>query len=107
VGKGKPAPNTVLEALACGTPVVATAVGGIPEQVKDSVTGFLAPPGDVEAMAETIVALLTDDALRRRLGENAARDARERFDLWRQVETYLKWYKELIEDEKRRPNEPA
>lgn len=102
-------PNTILEALACGTPVVATAVGGIPEQVKpldgtemsmgfrtygpDQATGFLVPPGDAKAMAETTVALLTDEKLHRRLAENAARDARTRFRLDRQVEDYLEFYK--------------
>ena len=89
-------PNTVLEALACGTPVVATAVGGIPEQVEDGVTGFLMPPGDAEAMAEAIITLLTDDALRMRLGRNAAEDAQRRFTLNRQVEAYLGWYEELV-----------
>jgi glycosyltransferase involved in cell wall biosynthesis len=95
-------PNTVLEALACGTPVVATAVGGIPEQVKSlsaaapQATGILTPVGEAEAMAAAILTLLTDDALRQRLGDNAAQDARERFDLNHQVTTYLAWYREII-----------
>ena len=94
-------PNVVLEALACGTPVVATAVGGIPEQVEDGVTGFLMPPGDAEAMADAVVALLTDEALQERLGENAAEDARKRFDLDRQVSEYIEWYQALIESRSR------
>lgn len=81
-----------LEALACGTPVVATAVGGIPEQVRDGETGFLVTPGDPEAMAKAIMALLTNEALRKRLGGNAAMDARRRFELQFQVKTYLDWY---------------
>jgi glycosyltransferase involved in cell wall biosynthesis len=101
-------PSTILEALACGTPVVATAVGGIPEQVKplagpqesmdyktygpDQATGFLVPPGNAKAMAEATVALLTDERLHRRLAENAARDARARFAMDRQVEDYLELY---------------
>jgi glycosyltransferase involved in cell wall biosynthesis len=103
-------PNTVLEALACGTPVVATAVGGIPEQVKsfgiancernnhylDEATGSLVPPKSPEAMASCIQYLLNDEPLRKRLGENAARDARNRFDLSRQVSDYLSWYKEIL-----------
>ncbi len=85
-------PNVVLEALACGTPVVATAVGGIPEQIDDGVTGFLVPPGDSEAMAARVAQLLRDANMRRRLGENAADHARQRFSLDSQVDAYLEWY---------------
>jgi glycosyltransferase involved in cell wall biosynthesis len=112
-------PNVVIEALACGAPVVATAVGGIPEQIKglkiadcgsrvadlnrygiDEATGVLVLPGDAEGMAEGIVALLTDDALRSQLGENAAHDARERFDPNRQVGEYLSWYYQILSSHK-------
>ncbi len=90
-------PNTVLEALACGTPVVVTAVGGIPEQVEDGVTGFIVPPGDASAFATRIEQLLVDDELRRRMSAEAARAARERFDLNCQASRYLEWYKAIME----------
>ncbi|MEW6323943.1 MAG: glycosyltransferase [Nitrospirota bacterium] len=97
-------PSTVLEALACGAPVVASAVGGIPEQIRpladsrtDEATGLLTEPGSMEAMAAGIERLITDEGLRRRLGANAAEDARRRFDLDRQTDDYLAWYREIAE----------
>jgi glycosyltransferase involved in cell wall biosynthesis len=89
-------PNTILEALACGVPVVATAVGGIPEQVDDGKTGFLVPAGDVEAMASGITHLLSHDDLRRRFGREAAHTARTQFDIQRQVAAYLGWFEKII-----------
>jgi glycosyltransferase involved in cell wall biosynthesis len=107
-------PTTVLESLACGTPVVATAVGGIPEQVKSldssvggttfdptEATGLLTLPGDPESLAMGIVTLLQDDELRRTLGVNAGVDARHRFDLERQASDYLSWYDECIDKHRR------
>jgi glycosyltransferase involved in cell wall biosynthesis len=89
-------PNAVLEALACGTPVVATAVGGIPEQIQDGMTGYLTPRGNSEMMADRIVSLLTDRELRGRMGAQAAEVAQRQFDLNRQVDRYLAWYQEVL-----------
>jgi glycosyltransferase involved in cell wall biosynthesis len=102
-------PNTVLEALSCGTPVVATAVGGIPEQIKglktddssvnryglDEATGFLTPPGNAEELGMRLERLLSDEPLRRQMSDNAVADARQRFSLKRQVDAYLDWYQEI------------
>jgi len=62
-----------LEAMACGTPVVASKVGGLAYNVRDGQTGFLVPGGDAEALAARIRLLLQDHALRQQLGEQAAR----------------------------------
>ena len=78
--------------------MVATAIGGIPEQIKNGVTGFLVPPGDAEGMAEAIIKLLTDDTLRMGLGRNAAEETQRRFNLNCQVEDYLDWYREITEN---------
>jgi glycosyltransferase involved in cell wall biosynthesis len=65
-------PHGVLEALAVGTPVIATAVGGVPEVVREGENGLLVSPGDVDALAEAIRRLATDDALRGALADAAA-----------------------------------
>lgn len=65
-------PHTVVEALAVGTPVIATAVGGVPEVVEDGRNGLLVPAGDAAAVAEAIRCFFGDDALRARLAAAAA-----------------------------------
>lgn len=60
-----------LEASACGVPVVASRVGGVPETVRDQETGFLVPPADPEALAGALARLLRDPLLRKNLGEAA------------------------------------
>jgi len=64
-------PHTVVEALAAGTPVIATDVGGVREAVEDGVNGLLVPPGDSVAFAAAVRRYLDDDGLRRRLRESA------------------------------------
>jgi glycosyltransferase involved in cell wall biosynthesis len=64
-------PHAAVEALAVGTPVVATAVGGVPEVVHDDENGLLVPAGDVSALAAALRRMLDDDALRDRLAAGA------------------------------------
>jgi glycosyltransferase involved in cell wall biosynthesis len=70
-------PHTVLEALAVGTPVIATAVGGIPEVVDDGVNGLLVPAHDVAAIARAVDRVVHDDALRRALATAAPESVEE------------------------------
>ena len=72
-------PNAVLEAMACGLPVVATAVGGTPEAVVHGTTGWLVPPGNPAALAEAAAMLLADAALAARFGQAGRRHVEERF----------------------------
>ncbi|MFX1577227.1 MAG: N-acetyl-alpha-D-glucosaminyl L-malate synthase BshA [Promethearchaeota archaeon] len=65
------APLSLLEAMSCGLPVVATAVGGIPEIVKDGKNGLLAPFGDIDILAEKLYVILTDSTLAADLGQAA------------------------------------
>jgi glycosyltransferase involved in cell wall biosynthesis len=88
-------PNAVLEAQACGIPVIATAVGGIPEQVENGKGGFLVPSSDPAVLADRITQLLSQGQLRDSMGRFAARYARRNFDLDSQVKAYLAWYHEL------------
>ena len=71
-------PICVLEAMAHGRPVVASAVGGIPELVENGVTGYLVEPGDVAGLRAAIERLLADPALRRRMGRAARERVAER-----------------------------
>ena len=87
-------PNGVLEALACGTPIVASRVGGIPEQVRNE-TGILVEPGDPAALAAAIESLLADPSRRERMSAAAADDARARFSVDRQIDAYLALHVEL------------
>lgn len=85
-----------LEAMACGAPVVATAVGGLPEVVDHGRTGFLLPPGDVEGMADASVSLLLDPAAWKAASEAGRAVAQERFSAERVVPVYERLYEEVI-----------
>lgn len=88
-------PNAVLEAMAAGLPVVATAVDGTPEAVLNGVTGALVEPGDSEALAEAILGLLADPELRQRFGRAGRERVESTFDLARQVRRFEELYESL------------
>ena len=88
--------NSILEAMATGLPVVATAVGGTPEQLEGGRTGLVVPPGDPDALAEGMRRLLTDAALRRRLGESARGEVSRRFSMAAMIAGTERIYDELL-----------
>ena len=89
-------PNTILEALACGLPVVATAVDGIPEQIEEGRSGFLIPAGDAQAMAGRVMQLLLNNSLRASISSTAADIAVRSFSVQKQVQAYLDWYEQIL-----------
>ncbi|KEF35395.1 glycosyl transferase family 1 [Deinococcus sp. RL] len=86
-----------LEAMSCEVPVVAARAGGVPEVVEDGVTGFLAPVGDVDAMADAALRILRDPLLYRRLGQAARQAALTRFHPQRIVPQYLRAYTRTVQ----------
>jgi len=91
-------PVSLMEAAACGVPVVATRVGGIPELVRDGVTGLLCRAGDVADLAEKMERLLCHAPLRSRMAHAARTFARERFSVRLQVDSLMDvWSRALKE----------
>lgn len=86
-----------LEALSCKVPVIATSVGGLPEVVVHGENGFLHPVGDVDAMAESALRLLTDEPMRQAFGEAGRRRAVEVFGQEPIVRQYRSIYERVIE----------
>jgi glycosyltransferase involved in cell wall biosynthesis len=87
-------PVAAIEAMAAGLPVVATAVGGVPELVEHGVTGLLAPRGDIPALANALAALAGDPERRRSMGCAAARRV-ERFSSASMVDAYAALFEKL------------
>lgn len=89
------APVAILEAMAAHLPVVATAVGGVPDLVEDGVTGLLVPPGDANALGRAMAALALDSDRRQRMGAAAAQRA-QRFDVTGMTEAYAQLFERRV-----------
>ena len=86
-----------LEAAACGKPVVASEVGGLPAIVKDGSTGYLVPPKQKDVIAERLCELLEDDLLRAHMGA-AARIHAESLGWDSSADSLLRCFRELVPD---------
>jgi glycosyltransferase involved in cell wall biosynthesis len=87
---------SICEAMACGLPVVATRVGGIPELSLHGETGFLVQAGNEQELAERMGTLLEDESLRRKMGAQAAQRVRKYFTWERVVDRLMKVYERLL-----------
>lgn len=90
----------LIEAQACGTPVIATSVGGIPDTIMDGETGFLTRPMDAHDMANRIMQLLEDKQLGESMSHKASRFVSENFGVERMVNNYLSFYQEILDEQK-------
>ena len=89
-------PNTVLESMACGTPVVGFDTGGIPDMVRPGETGWLAETGSVRALRQAIEQALADDAAREQRGQRGRAVVEDEYTLERQARRYQNLYEGLL-----------
>src|SRR5207245_6495918 len=88
-------PQVIPQALAVGTPVVASTVGGSPELIRDGENGRLVPPGDAKALADAVLAMLGDPERARAMARAGQALIRERYSIWAAVPRPAALYSEL------------
>ena len=93
-------PMVVLEAMACGLPIISTRVGGIPELIEEGQNGILIDPGDRKALLEALVALLDDPILRETMGQNNIKKIREKYDIPIYIQKLKSLYLEILGEKK-------
>ena len=94
-------PNIMIESLACGTPVVAFDIGGIPDVVKNGFNGFLSPVENLDLLGDNIIKLVTDEKTRKELQNNSHKDLDKMFSLKTQATNYRNLFEELIKNNKK------
>ncbi|SVC61575.1 uncharacterized protein METZ01_LOCUS314429, partial [marine metagenome] len=87
---------SALEAMSCEVPVIGTNVGGVPELVEHGINGFITEVGDVEKMAEHAIKILTNDVLRRDIGQKARQRVLDCFGEEQVVPQYESYYEEIL-----------
>lgn len=91
---------SVLEAMAFGRPVIGGNIGGIPEQIRDGVDGYLVEPGNSDALAQLMDKLAADPELARNMGINARQRLEEKYDLARHMQVLQALYEQLVGEKK-------
>jgi len=89
-------PNALLEAMACGLPAVATAIGGVVDIISDGENGIIVEPANADALAQGLLRLLGDKAMAVRLGKQARKTIEDRFSLDSVVVQYQKLYQDIL-----------
>jgi glycosyltransferase involved in cell wall biosynthesis len=91
-------PNTILESMACGTPIIGFDVGGIPDMILNGVTGMLIPQRDINELRNAIVKLLEDPIKLAKMAADCRHLALKEYSLKTQARRYAKLYKQIIDD---------
>jgi glycosyltransferase involved in cell wall biosynthesis len=89
-------PFSLLEAMACQKPVIASRIGGIPSVIDDGINGMLIPPGNVSKLIETILFLLKNEDIADKLADNAREKAVKKFSLDRMIEETIKVFEMAV-----------
>jgi glycosyltransferase involved in cell wall biosynthesis len=96
-------PNTMLEAMACGTPVVSFEVGGMPDMITNGITGYMAPPFDVKEFGEIILKIVFNKDERKQMERNCRQLIEKKFKLQDQAGNYLALFEDLLKSGKITP----
>ncbi len=99
-------PNTILEAMSCGTPVVSFRVGGIPDLVENGRTGYLAQPGNFKEMGDLIIKLVLDEELRAMMSRQARSLAEREFHITTQASRYLDLFQDVLAERRKEDKTP-
>ncbi|MCP4535639.1 MAG: glycosyltransferase [Chloroflexi bacterium] len=97
-------PNTVMESLACGTPVIGFSVGGIPDMVRPGITGWLVPPKDADGLGAVITQAFQEPSTLEQMAINCRRIAVQEYALEVQAQKYSELYHKMMHDEKNSPH---
>ena len=92
-------PTVILEAMSCGKPVLASNIGGIPEQIVEGETGYLFENNEIKEISNRIISLVDDTAEMKRMGDNALKIAQEKYTLKRMAKDYINWFEEVLEND--------